>query len=113
MSAMRGSKGTPMTIQHIRQRRPLEIADRLCPDCYSVPGTACRKILSQPGARRLKLGARMPRIHESRRGPATATPAPVEEPAQPTAEERAAQRKAEQWEREKKLWEKDKRARGL
>lgn len=112
MSAMRGSQGTPMTIQHIRQRRPLEVADRLCPDCYSVPGTACRKVLSPPGTRKLKLGARMPRIHESRRAPADQVAVQSPAPDQPTAED-PAQRRAAQWEREKQLWEKDKRARGL
>jgi hypothetical protein len=105
---MRGKYGTSMTAFHVRRRpRPLERAKTMCPVCYSLAGELCRKVLSPTGAKNLKLGPGLEKIHPQRR--TGKQPAPAANQPPPTLE----QRRAAHLEREQRIWGNDKRDRSL
>jgi len=69
----RGHTGTSMggSIVRLPPRPPLQHNDMQCPVCYSVAGQPCRRVESEPGAAKLKLGNRIPTMHRARSGTST------------------------------------------
>lgn len=73
MARSRGKKGHTGasmggSIVRIPRRPPLQRNDKQCPVCYSVAGQPCRRVESEPGAAKLKLGRRIPTMHSARSG---------------------------------------------
>ncbi|MFJ5984391.1 hypothetical protein [Lentzea sp. NPDC092896] len=75
----RGHTGTSMggSIVRIPRRLPLQRNNKSCPVCYVGGGQPCRRVESEPGAAKLKLGRSIATMHSARSGkPKSDTPRP-------------------------------------
>ena len=64
---MKGATGTPMTTIRIKPKPKPEVADRLCPECWSVAGEPCRRVIGRGKRGSIKRGGLLTKIHSARR----------------------------------------------
>jgi len=63
-----GRVGTAMVTRHADRPAVKQTADRLCPVCFQFAGLPCRRIVSAPGARKLRFRGQLLEVHPERLG---------------------------------------------